>query len=389
MTEKTDHLETQLDALADQCADDGATGAPSDGDATNEPADDLAGSEFADQVQKMLDEATANLDGSGMTKSVDRAHDDESTDETGEDEPTSSAGATVPRTEPAVGDSADDEVDGQADQPSDQSGDDALIHQIDSMLADAADAALVGDFESVDEMDPTEGGELPADPASFVTPDELETDAESSDDRPTDATSTEAAADGMNDHPPGAFESVDEVADADASVDDADAAALSEGAAAVAAELDAEEQLQGDFECPTETLDDERDDEPVIETAGGTVEPTRDEAVDGEVGESATGDGEGATIAEAEPAPPPSPVIVVMAKINRPIDGLSEPMKNAVGVIAIGTLGMALTAFLIAGLGKVVGFLAGLVVMTGLTGGAVYALFLRTPGDGGDDPESI
>jgi len=64
-------------------------------------------------------------------------------------------------------------------------------------------------------------------------------------------------------------------------------------------------------------------------------------------------------------------------------------MKNAVGVIAIGTLGAAMMCFLIALLGPTLGTLLGGLVTVGLTLAAFYALFVRRGGSAGDETESI
>jgi len=349
VSDKSDNLETQLDALAEQCADDAdAAPRPSEGgDAVSPPADDdLAGTQFADQVQQMLDEATANLEEAGTMKTVEQ---------------------TTGETSAPVAPAADAEPDQEADDS------DQLISQIDAMLADAADD-VAGNFESIDDIETASEEALPADPASFQSVDEVEAD-------PADADSDDVAL-------AGEFQSVDDLEDAAArpvasgsleAEQDADEQ-LSEGAAAVAAELDAEESIAGDFESPDEALED---DEPAIESAGRQVQSQP--AADPPAAES---DADDAPVESSEDASP-SPLVAVLAKINKPLDRCSEPMKNAVGTVAFATLGLAFACFCMALMGRLIGGLIGAPIAGLVTVAAFYVLFLRTPGNGNDEPGSV
>jgi len=350
VTDKADNLEDQLDALAEQCDPD--NDAPSaDG------AGDLSGSDFADQVQKMLDEATASLD------------------------TPPNAAAAPPSAEPETDSRSETEP-----EESETSADDQLIGEIDDMLAEAADDSITGDFESIDEIEQAESGELPADPAAFGATESPEADVSPAG---VAAASDEAA--GVD----GDFESVAEAtmeqSSTDDQVNDEQEQELSDAAKAVAAELDADEAVVRDFESPdTLDIDEAEGDEPVIENvaaqasapAAAPAEPksatppeSDAQAVDEPAGEEDSTEGS-------------SRLVTILAKINKPLDGVSETMKNVVGTVALVTLAMALACFVIAAIGQTAGLIVGMPIVMLVTIGAAYFLLIRGPGNGNNTPTS-
>jgi hypothetical protein len=391
LSDKANNLEAQLNALAGQC-DAGDAGAPDaadeiapteDADASPESGDDLAGSDFADQVQKMLDEAAASIEPS-----------DEASD-------ASESPAVVPEPSVASEEATSAEPVATAEEPEveEKSADETLIDQIDSMLAEAADDSLAGDFESIDEVEASLIDQLPTDPGVYAEAEHLEADA-------TGELQASAA-----EEPPsieGDFESVDEVAmqtsstmeqaDEAEGADEEDQAELSEAAAAVAAELDADEAIAGDFEAP-DALEEHTEDEPATENVAAKAtalepEQPKSESTSEPAVEPAAKTESPAEEAEAETAKParrPDKTMVllsIMAKINKPLDGLSDTMKNVVGTVALATLALAFACFVIAALGRTAGLIVGMPIVMLVTAGAAYFLLLKPPGDGNDHPSA-
>lgn len=394
MSDKANNLESQLNALAGQCDTDDA-GAPDAADeiaptedavASTESGGDLAGSDFADQVQKMLDEATASIEPP-----------DEESDAPAPEPP---AVAPEPSPAPVQAASAEPVAKDEEAKVEDKSADETLIDQIDSMLAEAADDSLAGDFESIDEMEASLIDELPTDPGVFSEAEQLEVDA---------AGEPQAAAAEELPSIEGDFESVDEVAmqtssaaeqgDEGEEAEEENQAELSEAAAAVAAELDADEAITGDFEAP-DALEEDTEEEPAIEnvTAKATApepeqpksESTSEPAV--EPAAKADAPAEEAEAETAKPARRPDKAMVllsIMAKINKPLDGLSDTMKNVVGTVALATLALAFACFVIAALGRTAGLIVGMPIVMLVTAGAAYFLLLKRPGDGNDHRSAV
>ena len=283
MGESTHNIEDQLDALLNQAdaaseADAPAgTGAPAKPDDDEGGAGDVVGGAFADEVQQMLDEAAAELDEAD-------AHD---------------ADAAEPQTE----------------QEDEAAGHEALIGQIDSMLAEAADEAIGGDFESVEALGLGDEVDLPPDPTELAAAElspSLDTEPDAEPEAPTGA---EAPGDEPADAVAGAFESIDDLATdtqpapreaAPAGPNAPGAAPLTPGAAAVAAELDADERAAA---APRK--------------AAGATKPGRDE--------QALPD---APPIDLPPARGPGwreRLLSLMARVNRPLDGCSPTTRNLVG----------------------------------------------------------
>ncbi|MHB1156912.1 MAG: hypothetical protein ACYC26_08745 [Phycisphaerales bacterium] len=283
MSHGTDKLDGQLDALARDAQAGGAKRAEKE---------DVMGVEFADQVQKMLDEAKTDLgmDGGG-------------------------AGGAPPAE--AGGPALAGALLAGALLPGAQ---DELIGQIDKMLAEQADQTLEGKFESVDELLAEEGSPPPPPPP------------------PPEAEVTEVAEALVAE---GEAEALKQAGSADAA---GQGAAMSLKAAAVGAELDADESGGEADDAQMQSIEEmfpEEDDPSAALEESGVTERAEEPVV----------------VATKPRRPMWQQVLLGM---NRPLQGLSPTWRDAAGCVGIGGVLMA---------GTWIGFtLGGLIVgASGLT----------------------
>jgi len=336
---------------------------PNDSNAPD--ADAMSGDALADQIQQMLDEASSE---SGA-------------------EP--AAVATAPRDEAGAG-AASDEGGGET------------MADVDATLADDAEE-LLGDFETAEEAmradAPPPAMESPAAPATEDEASEpAAAEAEESDDADgavdeptTDATDSPEAAAGDDahddDHVFGEFETPEQVA----AVSDAAEAAVAPGAEAdEPTPATAEEPIDDDAsaESPEPTAPQAREPqniampEPVDRAASVATAASRDEAesrgaADDEAEREAKG---GGWLGQAGVM-----VMMVMAAINRPLDGAPPMMRDVIGFIGLWHVGLAASLFAFHGAG-VIGLIATLTLTTTALGLVFYILFLRgvKPESGGE-----
>ncbi len=345
-------IEPQLDALAADATGEGdaAPAPPESGDraAAGDAAGggDVLGREFADQVQQMLDEATAGLN--DQTDAPDDAPDE------------ASAG--------------DDE--GQ------------MLDQIDRMLAEGAEDEVMGEFQAVEELDDDEQTPAPAAPRPQAA-DETDTAAEDAEDE---------GVEGVD----GEFQSIDEIEDAGARpvagpLEAERREKLSSAARAVADELDQDgDGVDGQMQSVDELMDD--DEEAVDDEASAAIDAAIAQAqpFDGDSehedpadpADEETTDAPVAAPLAVGAAPPRSKAARAIELLDKPLAGRSVFTRNLVGVLALMQLflGMVLVAY--AALGRTSALILGAVLSVALAG-AVFVLIVRQPGDGAEDaPET-
>ncbi len=370
-------MDQQLDAMVDAAdpSSDDAPASPAAGEASSGAADqDVAGSAFADQVQKILDEAQADLDkADAVAEDADAAR----------AAPLEQADASPPDADNASDASnADDASD--ASDASDDGDDSQLLAQIDEMLSEQADASVEGDFESVEATmaDPAaadavaaESGPQAADPApdaadATAADDDVEGDMQSIDDLLND-----------DDGDDETIRPSDRPLESELDVQSEFEEPESPGGHTVAAdELD---EVEGEFEAVAAELDD---DEALTERVTATAEPDDDPAdALPEMAPEPTVEGEA-----ADPEPPPAAeprrpssgkLVAVLAKINRPVMNWPAFRRDLLGFIGLETVCVGLCAMVYG----VAGALA-LVVTAGALGpllvGVFYVLFCRADSGG-------
>jgi len=336
-------IDDQLDAMVES-AEQGSDQPGSEGENSpggSESGGDVAGHEFADQVQKILDEAQTDID--KADQAMENADD----------------AANSPGDDATAGENADDS--GSA--PGEEEGDDEaqLLSQIDQMLSEQAEDAVAGDFQSVDEVT-DEGTEdeqsLPPSPAEAVAGEDASAAGE-------DATE-ESDVDGD-------MQSIDELlAEDDDNVDDSRIRPST-------MPLESEKDPPSAFEEP---------DEPGKPAPGARPQddPTPLSSGFAAVADEMDTDDQPASEAEADAEPPtgdageaddePGKLMAALAKLNKPVMNWPAFRRDLIGFMGLETfcVGLALLVYAIAGpLATVVASAA----MLSLLAGAFYVLFCR------------
>lgn len=339
--------------------------------ASNDADDDP----LADQIQQMIDEASAE-DEQEATEAVSTSDEAETEDDEAADEPEAQARASeAPR---------------------------ETIEQIDDQLAESADDELVGDFETVEavaakakspEADAArdDAGEDKAATDDEQPPeddDDIQGQMQSVDDALDDMLdgqmqTVEQASDASDDSDddqdtPDARAEADDDDDDDDSPEQADADAEAD-AAAVAAELDADEAMARRSESKADDKQDDDDDSDGDTRAESDDQPAKSSD---EFAEQKPALDRAASQADNTPRGP-NAVVKLLATINAPLLALPATFRDFVGFVGLTLLFWAACLFAGAAGGMLTALIVGAVAMPALLA-AFYFMFVRQPSENGD-----
>lgn len=316
----------QVNPAAPAEADDSA----SDAEEVEEPEAAAAKSsvsddDLADQIQKMLDAASEQA------------------------------------ANPSAADIAADKAD---ELPAEEQSPEQVIAQIDDQLADEADDDIVGDFESIQDV-------AEAHHAAAADPLTIPGDRAAHGDPPHDAEDDDEALAGDMQSVDQALSELDDSPDFEASddaPDDAESAGGQADAAAVAAELDADEALH---RRPRPAAGDHPDEQAVDRPSGAG---DHDQALDRAASTRTPKPAEKAP----QPARPAGPGVLIrlMAGLNRPLQSAPRSVRDFVGFFGLTLLFWAVCLFGAAFGGITTAVIAGAIALPGLLA-AFYLLFIR------------
>lgn len=315
-------IEQQLEALiasANEAPDPSEAPAPATGESPIEGEFvDLIGGAFADQVQMLLDEAAAAS--AGPSDAVVSAEKIESSPE------------------PVLNDPPVQE-------------EEAILKQIDDMLAEAADQSIFGEFQSIDQIE--QGADLLISDEAVIKPQHLD---ESPAAPSVAAAVSEVEESGLD----GDFQSPDDL--------DRQEVPLSAAAQAVADELDeqaGESSIQGDMETLEQTLGQgpeasgQPDDQTMVEIEAVIAQAEAEAQADEQAEEDAQSRPLSAA-AQVAASPDQSVsrasrgqlLVGLLAKLDWPLSGVSPSIRKLVGYLAIGhiALGAGMLAWAMLGL---------------------------------------
>jgi len=357
----------------------------------NEPtgaSDDADDDPLADQIQQMIDEASAEDEQEADAEAKSKS---EASDEADEDKAPRAEADTEEQPEP------------QAKTPE---APEQTIEQIDDQLAESADGELVGDFETVEAVAADTNASKPeadqSEPVAEAAPPAGQNIAED-EEEPGDDDELEgqmqSVDEALDDMLEGQMQTVDQVngdddsseaddtADTRADAEDDDQAptdpdAEADAAAVAAAELDADEAMT---RRPDPQANDDQDDNHDDDDSDGDTRAESDDQPaksSDEFAEQKPALDRAASQADNTPRGP-NAVVKLLATINAPLLALPATFRDFVGFVGLTLLFWAACLFAGAAGGMLTALIVGAVAMPALLA-AFYFMFVRQPSENGD-----